>query len=57
MPSLYLNIGKDHEDLGDKASALNYYRQAREFAAYLEDDGYGNMLRRGIEAGIERVSS
>lgn len=56
FPSLYLNIGKCHEDLGNRDLALEHYTKALAHINELEDDGYGNMLRRGIEKGIERVS-
>ncbi|HVV55170.1 MAG TPA: hypothetical protein VHC47_07595 [Mucilaginibacter sp.] len=55
-PSLYLNIAKGYEDLGDSANALKNYELAKEFSAFLADDGYGNMIRAGIGNGINRVS-
>lgn len=56
FPSLYLNIAKGHEDLGEKADALHHYGLALKSASYLSDDGYGKMIRGGIEAGIKRIS-
>lgn len=55
-PSLYLNIGKCYEDLNEIENARTNYQLASSFAHYLPDDGYGKMIRSGIEAGIERVS-
>lgn len=54
-PSLYLNIGKCYEDLQCKKEALEHYTLARACIMYLKNDGYGQMIRAGIEAGIERV--
>ena len=55
FPSLYLNIANDFENLGDHANARDNYRLARDYAMYLPEDGYGNMIRFGIDRGIERV--
>lgn len=55
-PSLYLNVAKCYEDLGDFENALKNYESADSFAAFLPDDGYGKMIRSGIESGIQRVS-
>lgn len=54
-PSLYLNIAKCHEDLGNADKALEHYLLAEHFTAFLPDDGFGNLLRSGIRKGIERV--
>jgi len=54
-PSLYLNVGKCHEDLGNKAEALCNYTKAKEYASFLGDDGYSNMIKAGIEKGLQRV--
>jgi tetratricopeptide (TPR) repeat protein len=54
-PSLYLNIAKGYEDMEDFAKAHENYRLALDFTAFLLDDGYGNMIRSGINRGIERV--
>lgn len=56
-PSLYLNIGKGYEDLNDLDRAKEHYQQARSFVGFLPDDGYGKMIRSGIESGIKRVTS
>lgn len=56
LSSLYLNIAKDHEDLGDFVNARENYQLALSFADFLPDDGYGNMIRGGIKSGTERVS-
>lgn len=54
-PSLYLNVAKCHEDLGDLDKAKENYISASRFADFLLDDGYGNMIREGIVKGLERV--
>lgn len=56
LPSLYLNIAKCHEDLHDFIKANENYRLALAYTSFLPDDGYGNMIRAGINAGIARVS-
>ena len=53
FPSLYLNIGKCYEDLLDNAAN---YQQALSFAHQLPDDGYGQMIRAGILAGLQRLA-
>jgi len=55
LPSLYLNIGKDYEDLKDTANALLNYKAAHSFASSLPEDGYGRMIRMGIANGLERI--
>jgi rifampin ADP-ribosylating transferase len=55
-PSLYLNIGKGYEDLGDNINARKYYQLANSFMDSLLDDGYGTMIKGGITNGLERVS-
>lgn len=54
-PSLYLNIGKGYEDLGDVDTARHNYRLAESFAINMPDDGYSNLIRSGIQNGLTRV--
>ncbi|UOE49529.1 hypothetical protein MTO98_00400 [Mucilaginibacter sp. SMC90] len=56
-PSLYLNIAKCHEDLEDFDKARENYQSALSYTSFLPDDGYGNMIKAGINNGIERVQS
>jgi tetratricopeptide (TPR) repeat protein len=56
LPSLYLNIAKCYEDLNDLTKAKENYQLALANTNFLHEDGYGNMIRAGINAGIERVS-
>lgn len=55
LPSLYLNLGKSYEDLGDIAQARQSYIKASENISHLKDDGYGRMIGGGIMAALERV--
>ena len=55
FPSLYLNIAKGYEDLGDYENAKKNYQLAILFTNLLPDDGYGTMIKVGIMKGIERV--
>jgi len=57
LPSLYLNVGKSYEDMGDLVNAEEIYRTASGYAAQLPDDGYGNMIRRGITSGLMRIGA
>jgi rifampin ADP-ribosylating transferase len=54
-PSLYLNIGKSYEDMVNIDEALKNYLLAKRYTDKLTDDGYSNMIRAGIEAGLQRV--
>ena len=56
-PSLYLNLGRSYELMGDVAAARRYYDLAAASAADLPDDGYSAMVRRGIGAGQQRVEA
>jgi hypothetical protein len=55
-PSLYLNVAKSYEALGDSTQALGYYLRAQDCADALDDTGYGKMIRSGIAAGLQRVT-
>ena len=57
LPSLYLNIGKCYEDLNDFDNAKNNYQAAFTFATFLPGNGYGNMIKAGIDKGLERIKS
>ncbi|HEX4371846.1 MAG TPA: rRNA adenine methyltransferase [Puia sp.] len=54
-PSLYLNIAKCYEDLNDHNNAEKNYQLAFSFANLLPDDGYGKVIKQGIENGMKRV--
>jgi len=54
-PSLYLNVAKSYEDLGDLKTATHYYQQAAESCKAIPDSPYVDMIRSGINAGLKRV--
>lgn len=56
FPSLYLNVAKCYEDMGNPERARKNYLLAQSFTHLLGEDGYGKMIRAGIEAGLQRVS-
>lgn len=56
-PSLYLNIAKCYEDLKQADKATEYYHLALSYANALPDDGYGNMIKQGINNGFKRVAA
>lgn len=55
LPSLYLNLGKSYEDLGNIIQAKECYIKAAENIRHLKEDGYGRMIGSGIMAALERV--
>lgn len=57
LPSLLLNVAKGYEDVLDFKAALESYNRAKEVATQLPDDGYGQMTRAGIAAGLERMTN
>jgi tetratricopeptide (TPR) repeat protein len=54
-PSLYLNIAKGNEDLKEFEKAKRNYELALTYINFLHEDGYGKMIRGGIENGFERI--
>jgi tetratricopeptide (TPR) repeat protein len=54
-PSLYLNVGKSYETLGDMEQAANYYLQAADSSIHLPAGKYSDMIKSGISAGLQRV--
>jgi hypothetical protein len=54
-PSLYLNIAKGYEDLEEYEKATENYELALSHSHFLRDDGYGNMIKGGVENGLERI--
>ena len=55
FPSLYLNMGKSYETLGDIDKAKENYKLALEFSSYLPSDAYGDLIKSGINAGLQRT--
>jgi tetratricopeptide (TPR) repeat protein len=55
-PSLYLNMGKAHEVLGNLQQAKRHYELAAAKLSNLPEGRYGDIVRDGIERGLQRVS-
>lgn len=55
-PSLYLNLAKSHEDLGNQADARKYYELASVSSRSLSDTPYAKTVRNAIMRGTQRVS-
>ncbi len=53
-PSLHLNLGDVYHRLGDAAGARHHLERARASLDDLPDDGYGRMIRAGVEALARR---
>ncbi|HTQ29132.1 MAG TPA: hypothetical protein VMI35_13430 [Puia sp.] len=56
-PSLYLNIAHCYEQLGDRGNAEKNYQNALLYKDCLPDDGYGRMIKSGIERGLARLTT
>ncbi|HMD08329.1 MAG TPA: hypothetical protein VKH63_12390 [Candidatus Acidoferrum sp.] len=54
-PSLYLNLGKAHEDLGHREMARKYYELAAAGMNGLPGGRYGDVVRDGIKRGLQRI--
>jgi rifampin ADP-ribosylating transferase len=57
FPSLYLNIAKCHEDLQDWQQAQENYRAGLQYTSADNSNGYNNMIRSGLEAGLARLKA
>jgi rifampin ADP-ribosylating transferase len=55
LPSLFLNIGKCYEDMGHRDFAKSNYEIALSYIEHMPNDGYAQMIHRGIINGLERV--
>lgn len=49
LPSLHVNLAEDYFKLGDVALSREHLELARGFVGALADDGYGRLIRGGIE--------
>jgi tetratricopeptide (TPR) repeat protein len=54
-PSLYLNLGKSYEDLGDTARARELYERGEQCVEDVPDGGYGDVVRQGLRNALQRV--
>lgn len=57
LPSLYLNLGHSHEELGDAEKARAYYLLAEEHLTAVPNGDYGDMVRGGVARALERTAS
>ena len=55
LPSLYLNLGKSHEDLGDAEKAGEFYEQAASRITAIPAGAYRDIVQDGINRGLQRV--
>lgn len=56
-PSLHLNLGEDFRKLGDLPAARHHLELGQAAAEALGDDGYSNMIKRGLAALAARLST
>lgn len=56
LPSLYLNLAKSYEDLGDLSAAAENYQLAADYCTLNADSTYVQTIRSGISRGLARTS-
>ncbi|MET8054429.1 hypothetical protein ABZU75_43330 [Streptosporangium sp. NPDC005286] len=54
-PSLHLNLGDVYRRLGDLDRARDHLRRGRAAVDALGDDGYGQMIRQGLDRLADRL--
>lgn len=57
LPSLHLNLGDDYRRAGDPVKAREQLVAARRTESLLAADGYGTMIRGGIQRLADRLDS
>jgi hypothetical protein len=55
-PSLYLNMGKSHEDTGNKEEARQFYGLAADKAGILPEGKLADMVKQGAAQGLKRMA-
>jgi hypothetical protein len=55
FPSLYLNLGKSYEDVGDSSRARELYEQGERCLDGVPGGGYGDVVRQGLRNALQRV--
>jgi hypothetical protein len=55
LPSLYLNLGKSNEDLGNAERARELYQCAADRLARIPVGPYRDIVEDGIKRGLQRV--
>jgi hypothetical protein len=53
-PSLYLDIGKAHEDLGNHEESRRFYEMAANFLVFLPEGRYGEVVREAVGRALRR---
>jgi hypothetical protein len=56
-PSLYLNMGKSHEDLGNLKDARRFYALAADRIGCLPESRLTDIVRRGVTNGMQRTAN
>jgi hypothetical protein len=56
-PSLYLNLGKSHEDLGNLKDARRFYALAADRVGGLPESPLADTVRRGVMNGMKRTAN
>lgn len=54
-PSLYLNLGKAHEDFGNREDARSFYELAENLLDSLPEGQYGGIVREAVKRALLRV--
>lgn len=57
FPSLYLNLGKSYEDLGNPSDARRNYESAAARLQAIPAGAYRDIVQGGIARGLERTSN
>jgi tetratricopeptide (TPR) repeat protein len=55
-PSLYLNMGKAHEDTGNREAAKRFYEMAASALDRLPDGPYGKIVRDAVDKAQQRLA-
>ena len=56
-PSLHLNLGDGYLRRGDVTAARSELEAGRAAAAALDDDGYGALIRSGLDGLAQRIAA
>ncbi|MFG1792781.1 hypothetical protein [Nocardia sp. NPDC049149] len=56
-PSLHLNVGECYRKLGDVGLARKHLQQAQDTIGALADDGYGQLIKGGLERLAQQLTS
>ncbi|MGI8903357.1 MAG: hypothetical protein ACR2IP_06815 [Solirubrobacteraceae bacterium] len=56
-PSLHLNLGEGYRKLGDLDRAREHLVHGQEAVGALADDGYGQLIRNGLQRLRQRLDS